>query len=202
MASAMVVEVQDGIAGPVPLDAVLLRDAMVRRPIRAPNIAAENAVYIALARQLAEGSQAVLQSLVDAAVSLCEAGTAGVSLLETPPTGPAIFRWTALSGTLASHIGGSTPRDFSPCGYCLDQGVAVHFSHPERRFEYFKAVGIPFVEALVLPFDVDGKPHGTIWILAHDASRKFDLEDVRIMTRIATFTGAAYSMLRKRTIIS
>ena len=202
MTSSMVVSTPDSTAGPAPLDAVVLRDAIARRPVRAPNIDAENAAYIALAKQLTEGSQAVLQSLVDAAVSLCDAGTAGVSLLEAQPAGPAIFRWTALSGALAAHIGGTTPRNFSPCGYCLDQGRPVHFSHPERRFEYFKKAGIPFVEALVLPFDVDGKPDGTIWIIAHDTSRKFDLEDVRIMTRIATFTGAAYSMLRKQTIIS
>ena len=81
----------------------------------------------------------------------------------------------------------------------LSQGKPVHFAHPERRFTYFKAAGVPFVEGLVLPFHVDRSPAGTIWILTHDRSRRFDMEDVRIMTRLATFTGAAYGMLRNHT---
>jgi hypothetical protein len=179
----------------VPLDAVLLRDAIARRPLRSPNIQAENAAYISIARQLATSPLELLQTLMDTAVALCDAGTAGISLLEDTDEGT-IFRWTVLAGRLASHINGQTPRNFSPCGICLDRGAPVHFSHPERRYTYFQAAGVPFVEALVLPFDVQGTPGGTIWILTHDHSRRFDMEDVRIMTRLATFTGAAYSLLK------
>lgn len=180
------------------LDDVLLRDELSRRPGRAPNLQDENAAYIALSRQLDAGPTAMLQSLIDAAVSLCDAGTAGVSLLESGEDGAAQFRWTALSGRLASAVGGTTPRDFSPCGVCLDRGMPIHLAHPERYFTYFQSAGVPFCEALVLPFHVDGAPAGTIWIITHDDSRRFDMEDVRIMTRLATFTGAAYSAIGHR----
>jgi hypothetical protein len=184
---------------PITLDDVLFHDELARRPGRAPNLQDENAAYIALSQQLESGPTAVLQSLIDAAVSLCDAGTAGVSLLETGADGVTLFRWTVLSGRLAAAVGGSTPRDFSPCGVCLDRGAPIHLAHPERYFTYFQSAGVPFCEGLVLPFHVNGTPGGTIWIITHDDSRRFDMEDVRIMTRLATFTGAAYGALSRRT---
>jgi hypothetical protein len=33
---------------------------------------------------------------------------------------------------------------------------------------------------------------GTIWVVAHDASRRFDLEDLRVMTNLGEFAAAAY----------
>ncbi len=102
-----------------------------------------------------------------------------------------------LSGQLAAHVNGTTPRDFSPCGVCLDCNTPIHLVHPERYFTYFQSAGVPFCEALVLPFRVNGTPGGTIWIITHDDSRRFDMEDVRIMTRLATFTGTAYSAISR-----
>jgi len=184
----------------LPLDSVLLRDALARRPVRAPNIHAENAAYLALAHQLAVGPGGFLQTLMDVTVSLCDAGTAGISLLETRADGEEQFRWTVLAGRMASHVNGTTPREFSPCGTCLDHGGPVLFAYPERRFTYFAAAGVPFVEGLVLPFHVGGVTAGTIWIVSHDTSRRFDLEDVRIMTRLARFAGDAYAMLSRQTL--
>jgi hypothetical protein len=183
---------------PVSLDDVLLRGELARRPNRAPNLQDENAAYIALARQLACGPDAVLQSLVDAALSLCDAGTAGVSLLETGSDGVELFRWTVLAGQLAAAVNGTTPRDFSPCGVCLDKNAPILLAHPERYFTYFQSAGVPFCEGLVIPFTVNGAAGGTIWIITHDDSRRFDMEDVRIMTRLATFTGLAYSALSRQ----
>ena len=160
-------------------------------------MAGENAAYLAIARGLAGPSEAVLQTLMDAALSLCDAGTAGISLLEEQDDRSMLFRWTVLSGLLSEHVNGTTPRDFSPCGVCLDRGEPTLFSHPERRYTYFQSAGVPFVEALILPFDIDSRPAGTIWIVAHDTFRQFDIEDVRIMSRLAAFTGAAYGLMER-----
>ncbi|MEO7086728.1 MAG: GAF domain-containing protein [Gemmatimonadaceae bacterium] len=178
----------------VDLSTVLLAGELGRRPGREPDLAAENATYLALAERLTDSPDTLLQALMDAALVLCDAGTAGVSLLDTDAD---VFRWTVLAGRLASHINGTTPRDFSPCGVCLDNERPELFSHPERRFTYFAKAGVPFVEALVLPFYVDRQPAGTIWILTHEPTHHFDMEDVRIMTRLAAFTGSAYSLLRR-----
>jgi PAS domain S-box-containing protein len=47
-------------------------------------------------------------------------------------------------------------------------------------------------EGLLIPFYVNCEAIGTIWVIAHDGSRRFDREDLRLMTSLGAFTGAAY----------
>jgi len=48
---------------------------------------------------------------------------------------------------------------------------------------------------LLVPFYVEGKAVGTIWAVAHDARRKFDAEDERVMISLGTFASSAYQIL-------
>jgi PAS domain-containing protein len=45
---------------------------------------------------------------------------------------------------------------------------------------------------LLIPFHVKGEAVGTIWVVSHDPSRRFDAEDLRVMTNLGTFAAAAY----------
>ncbi|MEB3355887.1 MAG: PAS domain S-box protein [Synechococcales bacterium] len=179
--------------GDVTLDDVLITEELSRRPAREPNWRAENEALRSLTRTLVHDPEVMLQSLVDFALKLCDGGpaTAGVSLVEKHPNREDVFRWVVLSGTLASQVGGCTPRNFSPCGVCLAQGTPVLFSHPERYFTYFQDANTPMVEGLVLPLMAEGQTLGTIWIISHDEQRRFDGEDVRLITGLAEFTAAA-----------
>lgn len=112
------------------LNDILITEELSQRSPRSPNLQAENQALRSLARQMARDSENLLQTLTDTALELCQAGTAGVSLLETTPDGEEIFRWTVLAGTLAHHVGGTSFRNFSPCGVCLDQGTPVLFPTP------------------------------------------------------------------------
>jgi PAS domain S-box-containing protein len=47
-------------------------------------------------------------------------------------------------------------------------------------------------EALLVPFYIKGEAGGTIWIVAHDKSRRFDGEDLRVLTNLSTFAASAY----------
>jgi PAS domain S-box-containing protein len=186
-----------------PSDRVALSDvsitaALAQQSPRAPNWQAEAEAMQPLAQQMARDPESLLQTLVDLALDLCQAGTAGVSLLESTPECAEIFRWVVIAGVLAPHVGGSTPRHFSPCGVCLDRGTPQLFSYPERYFTYFQEANTPIVEELVLPLVTDSDAIGTIWIMTHDAQRHFDAEDVRVMTNLANFTAAALH-LRQRT---
>ncbi len=129
-------------------------------------------------------------------LDLCHAGTGGLSLLETNSAAEQVFRWTNLSGTLAKYVGGTTPRNFSPCGVTLDLNGPQLFRYPARYFDYFKNVEVPIVEGLVIPFHVGGKTEGTVWIVSHEEGLGFDSEDVRIMTSIAEFAGCALHLDR------
>ncbi|YAG14061.1 hypothetical protein NSTC745_03398 [Nostoc sp. DSM 114161] len=98
-----------------------------------------------------------------------------------------------------SDVGGSTPRNFRPCGVCLEQDVPVLFSYPERYFTYFQEANTPIVKGLVLPLVADSHVFGTIWITSHDEQRQFDLEDVRVMTSLADFTATALLLQQRQT---
>jgi PAS domain S-box-containing protein len=164
------------------------------RPSRPPDHAAENRALVALAQEMAASPDRILQRLADTALTLCRAHSAGLSLLEEGDR-HRNFHWRAIAGRWASHLGGGTPRDFGPCGTVLDRNAPQVFSRPERDFPYFAEV-TPYVEeGLLIPFYVGGEAVGTIWVIAHDASCRFDAEDLRVMTNLGTFAGAAYQTL-------
>lgn len=177
----------------VGLDSIIFTAVLTARPNRAPNHAAENDGLIALAEKLAASPDDVLQKLTETALILCHAQTAGISLLQSDGER---FYWPALAGVWASHVGGSMPRLFSPCGTVLDRNAAQLMCHPELHFTYFAAVTPWIEEVLLIPFHVGAKAVGTIWVIVHDQSRRFDTEDLRVMTNLGTFASAAYQTLQ------
>ncbi|MBW4623997.1 MAG: PAS domain S-box protein [Brasilonema octagenarum HA4186-MV1] len=180
------------------LENILITEELSRRLPKTIDLQAENQALHTLARQLAESPQIMLKTLVAVARDLCQAGTAGVSLLEITPTGEEIFRWVALAGELEEYEQGTSPGDFSPCGVCLERRSPQLFLYPERYFTYFQQAKPAIVEGLVIPLVIDEQPIGTIWIVSHDEQRHFDSEDVRLMTSLANFTAAALGSSRAR----
>jgi signal transduction histidine kinase len=78
----------------------------------------------------------------------------------------------------------------------LDRNAPQLMSHPERYFDYLASVTPEIEEVLLIPFYIEGKAVGTIWVIAHDSTHRFDAEDLRVMTNLATFAAAAYQMLQ------
>ena len=174
------------------LQSVLSTAELSKRPSRAPDYAAESSALVALAEQLATSPAGILQKLADTALTLCGAQSAGISLLEADGKR---FYWPAIAGQWAVHLGGGTPREYGPCGTVLDNNTALLFSHPERDFDYFAPVTPLVEEALLMPFYINGNAVGTVWIIAHDQIRRFDSEDLRLMTDLGTFAASAYQAL-------
>jgi PAS domain S-box-containing protein len=179
-----------------PLDPVSMLSTaeLGRRPSRAPDYEAENRALVNLAQEMAASPEGILQKLADAALSLCNAHSAGLSLLEDGDLRRR-FYWRAIAGRWSPHINGGTPRDFGPCGTVLDRNVAMICSHPERDFPYWADVNPVLEEGLLIPFYIKGEALGTIWVVAHDASRRFDSEDLRVMNSLGTFAASAYQTL-------
>jgi signal transduction histidine kinase len=179
------------------LESVLITDKLGSRVCKKADALSESKAFLNLARVMAVAPAELLNELLRAGLELCNAGTAGLSLLETTPEGKEIFRWTNLAGSLERFVGGWTPRNFSPCGVCLDRNAPQLLAWPGRYFEYLKeAVDIPIVEALVIPIYMDGEAPGTIWIVSHTEAVTFDSEDARIMTGLAEFTVFALRLTR------
>jgi len=178
-------------SGPAPLEDVLVTYKLRSRRRRKANSFQENLALRSLAKAMADSPDKLIDSLLSAALDLCCAGTAGLSMLETLPGGEQVFRWTHLAGEWSSHVGGTTPRNFSPSGVTLDLNAPQLFDHPSGRFEYLNGAGIEIVEGLVIPIRLGDQNPGTIWILSHDDECRFDAEDVRLMTGLAEFTAGA-----------
>jgi signal transduction histidine kinase/AmiR/NasT family two-component response regulator len=119
------------------------------------------------------------------------ADSSGFSLLTTDDGGKT-FHWPAIAGVWKPYIGGGTPRHFGPCGDVLDRNAPLLFNHFERRYAYFQSVTPPVEECLLVPFYVEGKAVGTIWVIAHDDRRQFDAEDLRQLVSLGGFASSAY----------
>ena len=176
------------------LDAVLITDELVRRALRRPDFGAENRALVALAREMADAPHNILQKLAETALDLCRADTAGISLLEASPDGE-VFRWHGLAGTHAAYRFDAIPRHDSPCGLVIDRGSFQLFSYPGRYFWRVADMVPPVTEGLLIPFSLGGKPIGTIWAVAHSEGRKFDAEDLRVLTSLGSFASAALHVL-------
>jgi hypothetical protein len=111
------------------LESVLLTIELTRRPPRTSHYPAENEAMVALAQELYSPGD-ILQRLVKAAVSLCNAHSAGISLLHEDGQN---FYWRTVTGRWATYVGGTLPRAQSPCGTVLDRNAPQLFSHPERH---------------------------------------------------------------------
>ncbi|MCY0853289.1 ATP-binding protein [Cupriavidus sp. D39] len=105
------------------------------------------------------------------------------------------FRWYAVAGQWAPLVWHTTtPRGDGPCGTVVDRNSVLLFSYPHRYYTQFAGVHPILVEGLLAPFHIDGQAVGTVWVVAHDESRKFDREDRRLLESLASFAAAAYQV--------
>ena len=185
-----------GMPAPVSVDDVIATGVLETRSERARDFRHENAILQELALGLADSDQAVLDRLVTAAVRICNAGSAGLSLHASSDAGEPVLKWEAVAGEYSKYLGGTLPL-FSPCGVCLDRGRAELFARPERAFTYFSEVRPEIVEALVIPLRAEGRDLGTIWIASHVADEEFSAADLSIMTTLANFTAAALVLMAR-----
>jgi signal transduction histidine kinase len=184
--------VPHSISGAISLAEIDITAQLAQRPARPPDYAAENRALVHLAHEMATHPAHILQTLVDTALVLCRADTAGLSLLESD-NGEAVFRWKAAAGVFADRLNHTMPRDASPCGTTIDRNTPQLMYMAERFFPALTAVP-PVVEALLIPFQVAGTPVGTVWVVAHDERRKFDREDVRLVQTLGQFAAAAWQV--------
>jgi CheY-like chemotaxis protein len=178
----------------LPLDAVIANEELGRRRPRHDLGGKVQAHIDRLARELATSPRQILQKLADSALELCQAHSAGVSLLEQEGERQ-FFRWHAVSGKWGALLWTTLPREFSPCGTVLDRKGPQLMIDPERYFAPLANVPPKVYEALLVPFSIGGELVGTVWAISHDRSRRFDAEDKRVLTELSEFAARAYQQL-------
>jgi signal transduction histidine kinase/CheY-like chemotaxis protein len=170
-------------------DVVITTSKLARRVGSAPRYEAENAALVNLAGDLARSPLTIFQKLAEAALNLCRGHSAGLSLVETI-NGEDVLRSRAVTGMAAPRAGSLSPLQFSPGGVAIERQSVQLFTRPERYFTYLSSW--PHIgELLVAPFFVDGRPAGTLWVIAQDDSRELDSEDARLLASLAKFSAAA-----------
>ncbi|QCI67267.1 HWE histidine kinase domain-containing protein [Phreatobacter stygius] len=169
----------------VPAD-VLITEELRRRPFKPANLQAEAEAFRELSSLIARNPNRAINRFMELAVRLCRAGSAGLSLIDENEAGAEEFVWEAISGALKGHVGGTMPRHFSPCSLCLDAGRTVLVRQPSLTFSAFEALAQPVTEELVVPlFDTGGLALGALWVVHHEADKRFDAEDARVMEHLA-----------------
>lgn len=176
----------------LPPEHVFGTDLLFKRPSRAEDFKAENAALVILANELASQPRNLLQKLVEVALELCRAESAGVSILESESKA---FRWHACAGAFAENAGARIAYAESPCGIVLERNSPILFLEPSSYFAPLKHIKPPIAEALILPFHDENRPVGTVWVVQHSPERKLDREDVRLMTSLSRFASAAYHIM-------
>ena len=121
--------------------------ALRQRPQRPPNPLVELAAFCELSMILADDPQAAIGRLLEIAIRLCNAGSAGLSLLQFNQSGESRIHWQTVRGALATHQGVDQPRDVSPCGLCLDVGATILIGHPERVFASLRDTSLRFLKS-------------------------------------------------------
>ncbi len=172
------------------VDDVVATPLLFSRPRRPADFKAENEALSSLIQVMSDAPDQVLQKLADTAMSLCGAGSAGISLVDTD-AGKDVFRWRATAGRYTEYLGGTMPRDFSPCGEVLRRDAPILMINMVHYYGYVSQLSSPPHEVLLVPFHAEGKPVGTVWVVSHDDSRKFDTEDLRVLRSLTNFASVA-----------
>jgi signal transduction histidine kinase len=163
---------------------------------RPPDYAAENLALVRLARILSESPGEILSELATVALELCDAGSAGISILESADTMPPAFRWRAVSGAWMPYLGAVMPRESSPCGRAFECDDTHVMRGSVYQFPCVNELRPTGQQELVAPFYLGDMPMGALWVVKHDPSQEFDGEDARVLSSLANFTSAAYRTLK------
>ena len=148
-----------------------------------------------LASILVNEPENVLQYMVDSAIALCNADSAGVSLEEIDDLGDTRYHWVAVAGEYRNFLDSLLPSAPSACGVCLDRNRPQLIRATQRFFDILGVTAAPVSDGVLLPWS-SGDLRGTIWILAHTRAEAFDQHDLSIMQVFASY--ASFGILQQQ----
>ena len=159
-----------------------------RRSLHPRQLSDQMAALQRLAAAFVERPETILQQLVDAAVELCGADSAGVSIEREGGTHDNYYRWIATAGVYSPFLDASLPQFPSACTVCLSRGGPQLFRVGEQFFDILGIQAALVTDGILLPWEVE-EMRGTIFILAHGRTEAFDVEDLRLMQVLANFAA-------------
>jgi two-component sensor histidine kinase len=164
--------------------------AFAARRLHVHNAAAQTEGMLRIARAFVEAPETVLQELVNAAVDLCGADSAGISLEQEERTDANYYKWVATAGQYKSFLNAVLPRYPSACSMCLERGQPQIFRVGQPFFDLMGVAAPTVTDGILLPWETGGS-RGTIWIVAHGRTEAFDAIDLKTMQLLADFAATA-----------
>ena len=150
-----------------------------------------------LARAFVEHPDDILQELVNVAIDLCGADSAAISVVKENGTDAEFYHWVASAGVYAGFLNAMLPRYPSACGICLERGRPQVIRVLPKFFELLGVEAPPVTDGLLLPWHVEDV-QGTIFVMAHQRTQAFDMEDLRMMETLADFAAMAMLQTKQR----
>jgi hypothetical protein len=177
--------------------------AFSARPTRPANPTAQAKFIERLAKELLEDPDSILQWLVDAALDMCGADSAGISVeryfnsngdLDTSTSG---FQWIATAGQYRPLLDAVIPRKPSACDICLGRGrpQLYRVSKP-----FLRSIGVDaarVTDGLMVPWEAEER-RGTIWLLAHGRTEAFDQSNLETLELLASFAALCVTQQHRR----
>src|SRR5271154_258862 len=170
--------------------------AFARRNLHSRDIGTQMAGLQRLSRALVEQPETILQELVNAAVDLCGADSAGISIEKEDGSDQAFYHWIATAGDYSGFLNAILPRYPSACGLCLERGHPQHFTVSKKFFEILGVEAPLVTDGILLPWKAE-ETRGTIFVMAHGRTEAFDENDARLMTMLADFAAMGFRQQRQ-----
>lgn len=172
---------------------VIANHLLIGRPCRESDYKAEVEATARVIKTLRETPESVLTHLSHAVKDLTGADSAGVSL-SGRDHGKRILLWQAAVGLFEKYLGSVVDHDESPCGSVLETDTTIMMIDPGKAYKTAASVEPPIREVLLVPFHVQGRAVGTVWVISQ-SDKQFDAEDARLVTNISELAALAYQTL-------
>jgi hypothetical protein len=167
------------------------------RSLHSRDIGIQMAGLQRLSRALLERPETILQELVSAAVDLCGADSAGISIEKEDGSDEEFYHWIATAGGYSGFLNAILPRYPSACGLCLERGHPQRFTVSKKFFEILGVEAEVVTDGILLPWKTEDT-RGTIFVMAHGRTEAFDENDTRLMTMLADFAAMGYRQQKQQ----
>jgi hypothetical protein len=174
--------------------------AFARRQLHVHDVVAHIEGMNRLARVFVESPANILPELVAAAVDLCGADSAGITIEQKDGTDDDFYRWVATAGQYSGFLNAKLPRYPNPCGVTLERNRPQGFRVGQRFFDIMGVQAPPVTDGLLLPWQAE-ETRGTIWIVAHGREEAFDGEDCRMMQALANFAATGVRLQQQQQLL-
>jgi hypothetical protein len=187
------------ITGDTGLEIIDLRedDSFAARQLHVRDVILQMEGMQRLARAFVNHPETILQELANAAVELCGADSAGITVEREDGNDQAFYEWVATAGVYAGFLSATLPRNPNPCGVCLERGGPQLFRVRQPFFEIMGIEAPTVTDGILLPWEV-GERRGTVWIVAHGRDEAFDGNDLRMMQMLADFAAMGVRQQRQQ----